>query len=73
MEFRVELVTPAGVHRQLHSVYLSPSKITADRGTKKFKVDLPHDAKGQLWFRTLPGPQNNISCDWAYWARIEIK
>ncbi|HTO02276.1 MAG TPA: hypothetical protein VL069_01180, partial [Opitutus sp.] len=73
VEFRVELVTKAGVHRTLDSVYLSPTERPIDRGEKTMRVELPADEEGQIWFRTLAGPKGSIACDWAYWARIEFK
>jgi hypothetical protein len=73
MEFRVELVDPAGRHRELGSVTLKPSEQPDDRGDKTLHITLPLHAEGQLWFRTLPGPANDVSCDWGYWAKIEVR
>ncbi len=73
MEFRVEWVSPEGKHRILCSTYLSPSQLPSDRGQKQLRVQLPHGATGQLWFRTLPGPTGSIAFAWGYWARIELR
>ena len=73
MEFRVEMVRPDGARTTIASVYLDPMRRTTDRGTRQMKVLLPAGAAGELWCRTLPGPADNISCDWAYWAKIEIR
>jgi hypothetical protein len=73
VEFRVELITLDGKRRTLHSTYLSPSHRPADRGDKTLRVPLPAGARGQVWFRTLPGPTGSIACAWAYWSRIDLK
>ncbi len=73
VEFRVMLVAPDGQRRTLHSVYLSPSRVPADRGGQTLRVALPAGARGQLWFRTLPGPTGSIACAWAYWTRIHLE
>ena len=73
MEFRLEWVSLEGKHRILCSIYLSPSRFPSDRGQKNLRVRLPPGARGQLWFRTLPGPTGSIAFAWAYWARIEFR
>jgi hypothetical protein len=73
VEFRIELVTTSGEHQLLGGVYLSPSERPDDRGEKTIHVSLPSTAEGQVWFRTLPGPANNVGCDWAYWSQIELR
>jgi hypothetical protein len=73
MEFRVEIVSPDGARTTIASVYLDPLRRAEDRGTRQMKVPLPAGTTGELWLRTLPGPAGNISCDWAYWAKIEIR
>jgi hypothetical protein len=73
VEFRVEIAAPDGTRTTIASLYLDPLRSTNDRGTREMKVALPAGSTGDLWFRTLPGPANNIACDWAYWAGIEIR
>jgi hypothetical protein len=73
VEFRVELVELTGERRQLHSVYLDPYRKPADRGLKHLHVPLPKRAGARVWVRTLPGPRNNIACDWAYWGNITLQ
>ncbi|MDB6170201.1 MAG: hypothetical protein JWM88_3065 [Verrucomicrobia bacterium] len=73
VEFRVEVVDPAGHHQVLRSIYLSPSKVEADRGEKSLEIPLPPGTKGEIWFRTLPGPTGSIAFAWAYWAGIELR
>jgi hypothetical protein len=73
VEFRVELVLADGSHQILHSTYLSPTDKPSDRGERTLRVDIPPGSRGQLWFRTRPGPTGSIACAWAYWAKIEIR
>lgn len=73
VEFRVELITLDGTRRTLHSTYLSPSHRPEDRGNRTLRVPLPAGTRGQIWFRTLPGPTGSIACAWAYWSRIDLK
>ncbi len=73
VEFRVEHVSDKGDRLVLFSRFLQPGENSVDRGLKTLRVPLPSARDGQIWLRTLPGPHRNIACDWAYWARIEIK
>lgn len=73
VEFRVELVELTGERRQLYSSYLDPYRKPADRGMKRLHVPLPKRAGARIWVRTLPGPRNNISCDWAFWGNISLR
>lgn len=73
VEFRVELIGADGSERVLRSIFLDPANQPDDRGTQQAVIALPADATGELWCRTLPGPQNNAAFDWAYWSRIQIR
>jgi hypothetical protein len=73
MEFRVEIVRPDGARTTIASVYLDPQRRAGDRGTRQMNVPLPAGTTGEIWLRTLPGPAGSMACDWAYWAKIEIR
>jgi hypothetical protein len=57
---------------QTAGVFLAPQHRDSDRGMPSRRIALPPGATGEVGLRTLPGPASNISCDWAYWARVEI-
>jgi hypothetical protein len=73
VEFRIELSEPGKERRVLFSRTLTPAATISDRGIQRATADLSEGARGQLLFRTLPGANNSISSDWAYWARIAIE
>lgn len=53
--------------------YLDPLRKFEDRGLISFHVDLRKFKGGRLYFRTLPGPYNDLGWDWTAWTDIEIK
>jgi hypothetical protein len=69
----VEIVRPDGARTTIASVYLDPQRRAGDRGTRQMNVPLPAGTTGEIWLRTLPGPAGSMACDWAYWAKIEIR
>jgi hypothetical protein len=71
--FSVDLVQPSGDTKTLFERYLNPRDNPADRGIQHFAVDLPDGTSGQLVFRTLPGPRDDFSFDWAYWTRVNVR
>lgn len=58
---------------ELYRKFLYPVNHPEDRGLKNFHVDLKNISGGRLYFKTLPGLQNNFSWDWTAWTGIEIK
>ena len=56
---------------------LSPRSRTRDQSSRPWSAgNFPreqHAVHGHLVFRVSPGPADNLSYDWAYWARIEIR
>jgi hypothetical protein len=54
----------------LWSHYIDPKNVPEDREWQDFEVDLSAYAGTQVHiiFVTLPGPKNDNSYDWAYWA-----
>ncbi|MEO6003591.1 MAG: glycosyltransferase family 39 protein [Opitutus sp.] len=71
--FRIELMAETGTSTVLFEMTLSPATNPAHRGPQHLKLTLPSGAKGDLVFRTLPGPFNDISFDWAFWTGVEIR
>ena len=63
-----------GKHEQvIYSRLLDPANNVADRGMQSLDVTLPNPSSGgEIMFRTLPGPKDNSSFDWAYWGEIEF-
>lgn len=73
MEFRVEVLRPAGASPVvLWRRFLDPVALPENRGRQRATIPIPAGAAGELRLRTLPGPTNSISCDWGYWRRIEL-
>jgi len=64
---------PDGLRRSLFRRSLAPAANAADRGPQQIEVDNGGPFSGQLVFSIGPGPAGNITDDWAYWARIEIR
>ena len=71
--FRIELLATDGTSKIILETMLTPAATPAHRGPQQLQIDLPPGAEGDLIFRTLPGPYNDISFDWAYWTAVEIK
>jgi hypothetical protein len=59
-----------GQTQRLFDRLLDPFAHPADRGLQTNRVTLPPGLAGRLVFLITPGPQNNTSFDWAYWAEI---
>ena len=62
-----------GLRRSLYRRHLDPATVAADRGPQEVEIAQPGPFAGQLVFAIGPGPAGNITNDWAYWARIEIR
>lgn len=72
-EFRVEWVTPNEERRILFRRLLQPRNHPDDRPLQFFTTDLPpHTTGGRLEFVITPGPADDYSSDWTYWADLEI-
>jgi hypothetical protein len=50
---------------------LKPLTEIGDRGMQPFDVALPQGG-GRLILRITPGPDNNVSFDWAYWTDVNF-
>jgi len=50
--------------------HLDPANNPDDRGEQHARVDLPPGVPGKLSFVMGPGPNNNNSYDWCYWAKF---
>jgi len=72
VEFEVLSVQPSGYRQRLFYRWLQPGTIRQDRGLQSFSIELIAPLPGTVVFRTLPGPNNNGSFDWAYWRCITI-
>ena len=73
VKFLVELVRTDGTRTTLFEKFLDPSRRPDDRGTHRVNFKLLDASSGRLIFSALPGPANNISFNWAYWAEVAIK
>ena len=49
---------------------LTPASNPDDRGTQNARVQLPPLKRGRLIFLITPGPRNNTSYDWSYFANF---
>jgi hypothetical protein len=73
VRFLVELIRPSGERTVLFDQFLNPSHQPADRGMHQTQFNLPAHAEGRIIFSTLPGPNHNISFNWAYWTDLTIR
>jgi hypothetical protein len=64
---------PGGLSRTLYYRTIDPARVPADRGRQVVDYTDAGPFTGTLIFRFNPGPKNNLSNDWAYWGRIEIR
>ena len=73
VEFAVVIADAGKQERVLYDRLLDPVNNAGDRETQSLEITLPEPPQGgEILFRTLPGPHNNNSYDWAYWAAIEL-
>lgn len=72
VEFVVSQRKRDGAETTLFRRFLNPRWIVADRGLQVLDLKLPGQFSGELILRTLPGPANNASFDWAYWGEVKI-
>jgi len=70
VEFILEWSGANGTSR-LFSRLLKPATVQGDRGFQTFDVPLPTDG-GRLIMRTNPGPNNDLSFDWAFWTDVKF-
>ncbi|MBS0662192.1 MAG: glycosyltransferase family 39 protein [Verrucomicrobia bacterium] len=73
VEFVIAERRPDGSERDLFRRLLNPRWVFADRGPLPLDVALPPDVRGEIVLRTLPGPANNASYDWAYWGYVTMR
>jgi hypothetical protein len=71
--FRIELIAGNAPSSVLFEMHLTPATTPAHRGRQHLEITLPVGASGDMVFRTLPGPANDISFDWAYWTAVVIE
>ena len=71
VEFVLEWISADGSTRRLFERILAPSAAEADRGLQDFDVALPPGG-GRLVLRTTPGPNNDLSFDWAFWTGVDF-
>lgn len=71
--FQVELMAGNAPPTVLFEKTLNPATQADDRGPHHLELQLPAGAVGDVVFKTLPGPHNDLSFDWAYWTSVEIK
>jgi hypothetical protein len=71
VEFILEWVSTSGGATRLFYRYLQPATVEADRGFQSFDVELPK-GNGRLILRTTPGPNNDLSFDWAFWTDVKF-
>ncbi|WP_415908489.1 hypothetical protein [Oleiharenicola sp. Vm1] len=64
---------PSGLTRVLAHRDLDPLHRAADRGRQKLELDHIGPLRGTIVLRFTPGPRDNVTNDWAYWGRIEIR
>lgn len=72
VEYVVSERTAAGEERVLFRRWLNPKAVGTDRGMQQMQVEATTTG-GEVYFKTLPGPQNNGSFDWSYWGSITIR
>ncbi len=73
VEFVISELRPDGSEPVLFRRFLNPRWVVGDRGVQALDLTLPAQMAGELMFRTLPGPANNNSFDWAYWGSLQIR
>jgi hypothetical protein len=71
--FTITFVGADGGRRVLLERALRPTSQAADRGTQKFRVELPADVPGKIELAISPGPQGNNSYDWTYWSELMLE
>jgi len=71
--FIVEWAGESGEHRELFRHDLNPLKNINDRGLHPLSVSLDGLGRGDLVFRTDPGPNKNQTSDWTCWQGIQVK
>ena len=73
VEFVVTARQTDGTEKTLFHRLLDPQQAVGDRGPQELdlKVDVPPNT--EVYLRTLPGPANSYSFDWAYWGGITLE
>lgn len=64
---------PSGLTRVLARRDLDPLHQAADRGRQKIELQDVGPLRGTIIFRFTAGPRDNVTNDWAYWGRIELR
>ncbi|MDB6170203.1 MAG: hypothetical protein JWM88_3067 [Verrucomicrobia bacterium] len=73
VEFVLACRTPGKPETIFYRRLLDPIAHVKDQGTQSIELPLGDSRSGEMVFRTLPGPNNNFSFDWAYWGKIEFR
>ena len=73
VEFRLSQLQPDGSLRPVFSRTLDPRDVPTDRGELRAAIALPAGPACDLVLETLPGPNDNYTCDWAYIGDVKIR
>lgn len=71
ISFSVALVTEGG-ELPLFARFLDPVRTPDDRGIQSAHIGITTPKGGEVVFRTLPGPKNEVSWDWSVWTALEV-
>ena len=66
----VILEDAAGKQTILYRRSLNPAAFGYDQGTQSGTVKLPDNAPGRIILLITAGPNNDPTCDWAYWKSV---
>ena len=72
VEFTLDWSGADGRSTRLFTRLIQPATVPADRGFQGFDVALPQNG-GRLILRTNPGPNNDLSFDWAFWGHATLR
>jgi hypothetical protein len=73
VEFSLVLVENNGTTHALFSRLLAPYNHPGHRGPQTSRVELPPNVEGRLILTAGPGPQNDLSWDWAWIGPIDCE
>lgn len=71
--FTVTHVSESGVRTVLLERSLRPVTEGADRGTQRFRLELPADAAGTIELKINQGPYGSNAYDWTYWTELMLE
>jgi hypothetical protein len=72
VQFLVEYHPAQGPVATLLDDWVGPEQPASQRGNRTRFLPLPAGAQGEVVLRTLPGPRNNGTYDWALIDRLVI-